>query len=334
VTSTFAGGVWTASGAKADVNALLAGVTFNPAADFNGNFTIATSVSDGIAPAVTGTKAVTGIAVDDGDPNDFDHINNDIISGTGTGGDDTIYGSAGVDNIDGNNGNDTIYGRAGNDTLNGNNGNDVIYGGSGDDTISGNNGDDDLYGGSGNDTIIGGGDVDEIIGGYGADTLTAQGGNDVFRYWSVQDAGDTITDFGTGITDNDRFEFRLPWSADGFTGGFQMANQGSAGSATMNTLVVTGAGTSTGTMLNADVINFTAATKAFADSAAEIDALLDNSATSFNGGVLVVAYDASGNVALYYDADANDLGGVTQLVTLGGIGSTSTLVAADFSFIG
>ena len=65
VTSTFVGGVWTASGALADVNALLAGVTFTPALDYNSNFTIATSVSDGVAPAITGVKAMTGIPVND-----------------------------------------------------------------------------------------------------------------------------------------------------------------------------------------------------------------------------------------------------------------------------
>src|SRR6185295_2448440 len=67
VTSTYnAGtGVWTASGAIADVNTLLAGVTFNPALNYNSNFTIATSVSDGVAPAVTGVKAMTGTAVND-----------------------------------------------------------------------------------------------------------------------------------------------------------------------------------------------------------------------------------------------------------------------------
>jgi uncharacterized delta-60 repeat protein len=66
VTSTYnAGtGVWTASGAIANVNALLAGLTFTPATNFNGNFTIATSVSDG-APSVNGIKAVTGTAVND-----------------------------------------------------------------------------------------------------------------------------------------------------------------------------------------------------------------------------------------------------------------------------
>ncbi|WP_186289687.1 cadherin-like domain-containing protein [Methylomonas koyamae] len=67
VTSTYnaATGVWTASGAVADVNTLLAGLTFTPATNFNSNFTIATSISDGVLAAVTGTKAMTGIAVND-----------------------------------------------------------------------------------------------------------------------------------------------------------------------------------------------------------------------------------------------------------------------------
>ena len=67
VTSTYVAGtgVWTASGALADVNVLLAGVTFNPAPNFNGNFTIATSVSDGVAAPITGSKAMTGTAVND-----------------------------------------------------------------------------------------------------------------------------------------------------------------------------------------------------------------------------------------------------------------------------
>src|SRR5439155_23741178 len=66
VTSTYVAGtgVWTASGAIADVNTLLAGVTFNPTLNFNANFSIATSVSDG-ALSVIGNKAMTGIAVND-----------------------------------------------------------------------------------------------------------------------------------------------------------------------------------------------------------------------------------------------------------------------------
>ena len=65
VTSTFAAGVWTASGAIADVNTLLAGVRFNPTLNYNSGFTIATSVDDGVAPAITGTKVMTGTAVND-----------------------------------------------------------------------------------------------------------------------------------------------------------------------------------------------------------------------------------------------------------------------------
>ncbi len=67
VTSTYnaSTGVWSASGAIADVNTLLAALTFTPAQDYNTNFTIATSVSDGIAAAVTGTKNMTGTPVND-----------------------------------------------------------------------------------------------------------------------------------------------------------------------------------------------------------------------------------------------------------------------------
>jgi hypothetical protein len=65
VTSTFAAGVWSASGALADVNALLAGVTFTPTSNYNSNFTIATSVSDGIAAPITGSKVMTGIPMND-----------------------------------------------------------------------------------------------------------------------------------------------------------------------------------------------------------------------------------------------------------------------------
>ncbi len=65
ITSTFAGGVWSASGAVADVNALLAGLTFTPTLNYNSNFSIATSVDDGVALAITGSKAMTGTAVND-----------------------------------------------------------------------------------------------------------------------------------------------------------------------------------------------------------------------------------------------------------------------------
>jgi uncharacterized delta-60 repeat protein len=66
VTSTYntGTGIWTASGAIADVNTLLAGLTFTPSLNLSSNFTIATSVSDGTT-TLTGSKAITGIAIND-----------------------------------------------------------------------------------------------------------------------------------------------------------------------------------------------------------------------------------------------------------------------------
>ncbi len=65
VTSTFVGGVWTASGSIADVNTLLAGVTFTPTGDYATDFTIATSVDDGEAGPVTGVKNFTATPIND-----------------------------------------------------------------------------------------------------------------------------------------------------------------------------------------------------------------------------------------------------------------------------
>ena len=64
-TSTYVNGVWTASGAVADVNSALAAVKLTPAANFDGTVNIATSVSDGVAAAVTGSKAITITSVND-----------------------------------------------------------------------------------------------------------------------------------------------------------------------------------------------------------------------------------------------------------------------------
>ncbi len=65
VTSTFSSGVWSVTGAMADVNILLAVLTFTPTVNFNSNFTISTSVSDGSATPLTGSKPFTGTAVND-----------------------------------------------------------------------------------------------------------------------------------------------------------------------------------------------------------------------------------------------------------------------------
>ncbi|MBE9128186.1 MULTISPECIES: S8 family serine peptidase [unclassified Coleofasciculus] len=65
--STFdpASGVWQASGAVADINTLLTDVQFVPTENFNGNLTLDTNVSDGIASPLTGTISLQGISVND-----------------------------------------------------------------------------------------------------------------------------------------------------------------------------------------------------------------------------------------------------------------------------
>jgi uncharacterized delta-60 repeat protein len=57
-------GVWSATGPVMDVNALLSGVTFKPATNFNQSFIIATSLSDGVT-TLSGSKVVTGISIND-----------------------------------------------------------------------------------------------------------------------------------------------------------------------------------------------------------------------------------------------------------------------------
>jgi VCBS repeat-containing protein len=120
------------------------------------------------------------------DPNNNDALGNPAATTT----------SAGASN-----GPDTIYLGAGDDMFNAGGGNDTIYGGSGNDTINGGNDDDTLYGGDGNDSVSGANNNDILVGGYGADTLAGSNGADTFRFLSLLDRGDTITDFSTAQGD-------------------------------------------------------------------------------------------------------------------------------------
>ncbi len=89
-----------------------------------------------------------------------------------------IYGTDGVDVIDGLGGNDKIIAKDGNDTVNGGDGNDVISGQGGDDILNGDAGNDTIYGNEGNDTINGGADDDRLYGNEGVDTIHGDAGND------------------------------------------------------------------------------------------------------------------------------------------------------------
>jgi Ca2+-binding RTX toxin-like protein len=113
------------------------------------------------------------------------NLGNEITSTTFN---DTIYGYAGNDTINGGDkgdvrlvaldsigggsgGNDYIDGGLGNDLIFGTSGNDTIIGGVGDDTIDDGDGANLLIGGAGNDLIFASGSIDTLIGGAGADSL-------------------------------------------------------------------------------------------------------------------------------------------------------------------
>ncbi len=87
-----------------------------------------------------------------------------------------LGGTAGNDTIISSEGDDTIYGDAGNDRLEGGYGNDAILGGDGDDIIQDIGGDDRIEGGKGNDVIQAGnmqavGVGNLILGGDGKDFI-------------------------------------------------------------------------------------------------------------------------------------------------------------------
>ena len=211
VTSTYSAGtgIWTATGATANVNVLLAGVAFTPANNFNSNFTIAASVSDGVAAAVTGSKSFTGTAAND-DPTGAVTITgsvkqNEVLTASNTLADVEGLGTISYQwqadgiNITGAIGNTyqlnraelgkTITVTAGYTDLGGtsesvssaptaivakNYDNLIIYGdigGTKNDKLEGASGNDEIYGVNGDDELWGFEGVDYLDGGLGNDTL-------------------------------------------------------------------------------------------------------------------------------------------------------------------
>ena len=103
-------------------------------------------------------------------------------------GNDTIYGSAANDTLDGGPADDLIYGLGGDD---------VLLGGAGNDSLRGNNGADALNGGAGDDDLAGESNylnrmptwdprsevdyIDSLFGGTGSDTFYAHDGKDQIK---------------------------------------------------------------------------------------------------------------------------------------------------------
>lgn len=91
-----------------------------------------------------------------------------------------------------------------------------VFLGEGNDRLVGNSVANMLHGGRGNDTISGGAGDDTIVGGRGADVLSGGTGADTFRFESVLDAGDTITDFN--VHQGDRVDIAPLLAAAGWSG--------------------------------------------------------------------------------------------------------------------
>lgn len=115
----------------------------------------------------------------------------------GGNGNDSLFGGAGDDQLEGESGNDHLYGGRGNDTLCGDEGNDYLYGQNGNDTLFGEAGNDHLYGQADDDLLIGGDNNDFLYGSSGNDQLFGQSGND-------QLFGDAGSDIAVGGDGNDK----------------------------------------------------------------------------------------------------------------------------------
>jgi Ca2+-binding RTX toxin-like protein len=90
-----------------------------------------------------------------------------------------LFGGGGNDTLIGGSGADQVFGQSGDDDLQGKGGSDFVFGGSGNDELTGGDGDDLAFGQNGSDEMIWnpGDDTDLNEGGGGVDTVTVNGGN-------------------------------------------------------------------------------------------------------------------------------------------------------------
>jgi Ca2+-binding RTX toxin-like protein len=180
--SVIAGNLATAHGGTAALNAD-GSFTYHPASNFFGTDSFTYTLNDTAGLSASGTASIAVSQTPSVDP-------------TPTG--------------------PVIYGTNGNNTLSASyNTGTVIYGLGGNDIIQGHNGNDTLYGGDGKDKLYGSGGNDILIGGAGADTMTGGTGNDVFKYNSVSEGGDFVTDFHHLSGDTDTLDLTALFVANG-----------------------------------------------------------------------------------------------------------------------
>ncbi len=198
----------------------------------------------------------------------------------------------------------------------------TLSGTTGNDTILGYEGDDDISGGHGNDILAGGLGWDTVSGGNGSDTFILDGSSLAY---------DVITDF---VSAADILNFI----------NFSLANH--SGTGAINSVVTINGNGNLGNNSNdtsiagADlvVLNVNAQD---ANTASEVNGILDGQRGTFSGGVFVLAYaqyNGANRVALYYDGDADGTFTGARLVAIfPNYNSVTTNgvpnIAADFASI-
>lgn len=109
-------------------------------------------------------------------------------------------GSGENERIEGTDGIDIMAGRGGRDVLKGGDENDALDGGSGKDKLLGGNGDDELTGGDQRDVLKGGRGSDVIVGGEGSDVVVTGGGRDTVVLDVAESGVDSVRDFSNSDT--------------------------------------------------------------------------------------------------------------------------------------
>jgi Ca2+-binding RTX toxin-like protein len=167
--------------------------------------------------------------------------------------------------------------------------------------LVGSSGNDTLTGGSGADTLIGGSGDDRLSGMAGADMLTGGAGADTFVFSTkVNPVGvDRITDF---VSADDTL----------FISGVTLAYNGLGAINSVATVHTTGFQGESIAGVDLVVLDVTPDS---ANTAAEVDNLLNYQYGCFDGGVFALAYAGAGNnAALYYDPDSNGTGMAPTLI--------------------
>ncbi|MEO0865309.1 MAG: calcium-binding protein [Pseudomonadota bacterium] len=132
------------------------------------------------------------------------------------GGDDTVFGFGGDDDIRTGLGSDSIVAGAGDDTIDGGNNRDIVDAGAGNDVVIGGKGKDRISGADGDDALLGGSNRDRLEGGKGDDTLEGEDGRDFLSGGRGEDRmiGGTGRDTLTGGRDADTFLFSEDFGED------------------------------------------------------------------------------------------------------------------------